>query len=104
MACRANIPLIAPESGIRTSSGLLATNLPLPSRCLQLSVAFCMDLLLAPEEHVLWRDVADGAVQADVVVMFHVALYQPPRIIQRQRRSGPNALSFERFMPTFDFA
>jgi hypothetical protein len=26
--------------------------------------------------------------------MFHVALHQPPRILQRQRRSRPDALSF----------
>src|SRR5215472_8868504 len=36
--------------------------------------------------------------------MIDVALDETPRIIQRQWRSGPNALSFERFMPTFDFA
>src|SRR5215831_3402604 len=36
--------------------------------------------------------------------MIDVALDETPRIIQRQRRSRPNALSFERFMPTFDFA
>src|SRR5690349_11094590 len=63
-----------------------------------------MDLLLTASEHVLRRDVVNGTVQANIGVMFHVAVYQPPRILQRQRRSRPNALSFERFVPTFNFS
>src|SRR5690242_1434447 len=62
-----------------------------------------MDLLLTAGEHVLRRDVVNGTIQADVVVMLDVALHQPPRIVQRQWRSRPDALSFERFVPTFDF-
>ena len=87
-----------------SSRGLLATNLPLFSRLLQLPIPLGMDLLLTPGEHVLRSDVADGAVQADVVVMLDVALHKTPRIVQRQWRSGPNALSFERFVPTLDFS
>src|SRR5947209_16432700 len=49
------------------------------------------DLLLTAGEHVLRRDIANGTVQADIVVVFHVALHQPPRILQRQRRSRPDA-------------
>ena len=48
-----------------------------------------------PGEHVLRRDEADGAVQTDVVVMLYLALNQTPRIFQRQRRSGTDALPFE---------
>ena len=76
-----------------SSRGLLATNLPLFSRLLQLPIPLGMDLLLTPGEHVFRRDVADGTVQADIVVMFHVALYEPPRILQRQGRSWADALS-----------
>ena len=36
--------------------------------------------------------------------MFDVALHQTPCIVQRQWRSRPNALSLERFVPTFDFS
>src|SRR5215467_2631757 len=61
-----------------SSRGLLPTNLPLFSCLLQLPISLSMDLLLTAGEHVLRRDVADGAVQADIVVMFHVALHQPP--------------------------
>ena len=75
---------------------MLATTLPLFSGRLQLPISLGVDLLLTPRQHALWCDVADGAVQADVVVVAHVAFYQTPRIIEGQRRSGPDALLFER--------
>ena len=68
----------------RASHCLLTTNLALFSGRLQLPVAFRVDLLLSPRQHVLWRDVAGGTVQAYVVVMLHVALDQTPCIFQRQ--------------------
>src|SRR5947207_481550 len=46
-----------------SSSGLLPTNLPLFPGGLQLPVPFRVDLLLPPPQHVLRRDVANGAVQ-----------------------------------------
>ena len=61
------------------SRGRLATNLPLLPRRLQLSIPLGVDLRLKPGEHVLRRDVADRAVQADIVVMLDVALHQTPR-------------------------
>jgi len=51
-----------------------------------------------------WGDVPNRAVQANVVVMLDVALHQTPRIFQRQWRSRPDALSFERFVPAFDLS
>jgi hypothetical protein len=74
------------------------------SGLLQLPIPLGMDLSLTPGEHVLRRDVADGNVQADVVEMLDVALHQTPRIFQRQGRSRPDALPFERFVPSFDFS
>jgi len=65
------------------SRSLLPTNLPLFSRHLQLHIPLAVDLLLTPGEHVLWRDVANRAVQANIVGMLDVALYQTPRIFQR---------------------
>src|SRR6516165_10281251 len=85
-----------------SSRGLLPTNLTLFSCLLQLPISLSMDLLLTAGEHVLRRDVTDATVQADIVVMFHVALHQPPRILQRQWRSRPNALPFERFVPALN--
>src|SRR5262249_34984271 len=54
------------------------------------------DLLLAPGQHILRCDVARGAVQPVVVVVVHVILHQASGIIERQRRSRPDALPFER--------
>jgi hypothetical protein len=68
----------------------------------QLAVAFRVDLLLTTRQHVLRRDLAGGTVQADVVVMLHVALDQTPCIFQRQRRSRPNAFAFQRLVPALD--
>jgi hypothetical protein len=75
------------------SRGPLAAVLPLFPRCLQLPIPVGLNLLLMPGEHVLWRDVADGAVQT--VVMLYVTLNQTPRIFERQRRSRADALRFE---------
>lgn len=68
-----------------TSCGLLAAIPPLLPGRFQLAVAFQVDLLLPPRQHVLRRDIAGGTVQADVVVVAHVILHQTPRIIERQR-------------------
>jgi hypothetical protein len=70
------------------SRSLLPTNLPLFSRYLQLSIPLGVDFPLVTGEHVLWRDVANRAVQANIVITFDVALHQTPRIFQRQRRPG----------------
>src|ERR1700722_3311214 len=86
------------------SRGLLAPILPLFPRRFQPPISLGLNLLLMPSEHVLWREIADGAVQTHVVVMVYVTLNQTPRIFQRQRRSGTNALPFEGFVPTLDFA
>ena len=45
---------------LRFSRGLLAKNLPLLPRRLQLAVAVRVDFLLVPRQHVLRRDVAYG--------------------------------------------
>ena len=51
-----------------SSRGLLAVILALLSGGFQLAVAFRVDFLLTPRQHILRRDVADGTVQADVVL------------------------------------
>jgi len=55
-----------------------------------------VDLRLPARLYVLRRDVADRAVQPDVIVVVNVTLHQTSRIIERQRRSRPDALPFER--------
>src|SRR6202161_1645270 len=69
----------------------------------RLAVAFRVDFLLTPRQHILRRDVADGTVQADVVVMLDVSLHQAQRIVQRERCSGPDTLALQRLVPTLDF-
>jgi hypothetical protein len=71
----------AQGGAIRTSSGLLAANLPLLPRRFQFPVPHRVDLLLPPSQHVLRRDVARGAVQAHVVVVVNVSAYQTPGIL-----------------------
>ena len=65
-----------PKSGIYSSSGLLSPNLPLFSGHLQLPVALRVYLLLPPRQQILWRDVTNRAVQANVVVL---PVYDPLR-------------------------
>src|SRR6516165_4734890 len=79
-----------------------ATNLPLLPHHLQSPVALKVDLLLKPREHVLRRDVACGAVQSDIVVMVHVIMHRTSRVIERQRRSWPDVLPLEGFVPALD--
>jgi hypothetical protein len=82
-----------PEIGFRSSCGPLPANLPLFLRLLQLPTSLGMDLLLTPGQHVSRTDITDGAIQADIVVMFDIALRKTPRIVQPQWRSWPDALS-----------
>ena|SRR5947209_17546007 len=79
-------------------------NLPLFSRRIQLPVPLGVDLLLTSGQHFLRRDVANRAVQPNVVVAMDVALHQTPRIFQRQGRSWPDTLSVKRLVPAFDFS
>jgi hypothetical protein len=72
------------------SCHLLTAQSPLLARILQFPIARRVDLGLPPCEHILRRDVADGAVQANVVVMLDIPLNQTSRIIEGQRRSGPD--------------
>jgi hypothetical protein len=64
------------------SRGPLAAIVPLLPRRLQFPIPGELNLLLMPGEHVLRRDVSDGAVQTHVVVMRDVTLDQTPRIFQ----------------------
>jgi hypothetical protein len=66
----------------------LAAILPLFLRRVQLPIPLGLNLLLVPGEHVLWSDVADGTVQANVVVMLHITLYQAPCIFREGSAFG----------------
>ena len=55
----------------------------LPARGFQFAIAFGMDGFVVAEELVVGRDITDGAVQADVVVVLDEIGDDPSRVIQR---------------------
>jgi hypothetical protein len=59
----------------------------------QFPIPVDLNLLLASGQHILRRDIADGTVQADALVMLDLALNQTQRIVQRKRCSRPDALA-----------
>jgi hypothetical protein len=63
----------APGGPRHPSRGPLAAILPLFPCRLQFPIPVGLNLLLMPGEHVLWRDIADGAVQTDVVELLYVS-------------------------------
>src|ERR1043166_5867219 len=74
----------------------------LPSR-LQLAVSLGEDLLGPAFELVLRRDVADGAVKPDGVVVDDILAHDARGVLERERRLGPYGLALERFVPALDF-
>ena len=70
----------------------LTPKLPMPACCLQLAIAFGEDLRLASLQFGQRSDVADSAVKPDLVVVPHVALDEPPRVVQRRRGTRPDPL------------
>ena len=82
---------------------LLPALLPLLACLLQFVVACRMDLRLTPSQHVGRRNKSNRAVQAHGVVVVHILLNQPPRILRRQRRSRPDTLALQRFVPALQF-
>src|SRR5437879_8662615 len=72
--------------------------LPLVTGFLELAVARSVDLGLSPNEHIVRRHIADGAMQAYGVVVSHVGLNQAQRSFPRQRCAGSAALRLQRFV------
>ena len=70
----------------------------------EFAVALVKDLLVAAIEFVLGRDVADGTMQSNVVVMDDVIGHDPPGVIQRERHADADALALDGFVPAFDLA
>lgn len=74
------------------------------SRGGELAISLGEDRRFAAGEFVGRRDVADGTVQADAIVMSDEPLDQLPGVVERQRYVGPQAIGLERLVPTFDLA
>lgn len=69
----------------------------------ELAVASVEDVLVASFEFVFGRDVADGGVQADVVVMVGVFADEPPGVVEGERDFDADAFALECLVPAFDF-
>ena len=102
--CRASFRFTWQSHCSAFSRGLLTARLPLLARLFQLAIARLVDFRLPSGEHVRWRDVADGALKAHRVVSGLLLLDEPPCVFRRQRRTGPDAFPFDRFVPTLDLA
>src|SRR4051794_30630401 len=70
----------------------------------ELAIAVIGDLLVAVFEAVLGGDIADGAVQADGVVMDDEVRDDAPSVIEGERHVDADAVALEGFVPAFDFA
>ena len=68
----------------------------------QFAVAGGQDLLVPPLELVLRREITNGRVQANRVVVFDELAYDPSGVFQGQRSPWPDTLLFEDTMPTLD--
>ena len=70
----------------------------------EFAVAGVEDLLLASVEFVLGRDVADGRVQPDGVVVLDEFADDAACVFERQRGTGADAFFLEDAVPAFDLA
>ncbi len=70
----------------------------------ELAVAVGVDLLVAACHLVLGSDIADGAVQADVVIVLDVIEDDAAGVIKGQGHLDANRFALEGFVPAFDFA
>ncbi len=70
----------------------------------QFAVALVEDFLVTAVEFILGRHIADGAVQAEVVVMGDVFGHEPPRVVEGEGDLDADAIALDGFVPAFDFA
>ena len=70
----------------------------------QFAVALVKDLLVTAVEFGLGRDVADGAMQTDVVVMGDVIRHDPSGIVEREGHQDTDAFALDGLVPAFDLA
>ena len=100
------------DGGLRRDCGLrrrmLSLALPQETAAFaglgQLAVACVEYLLVASVELVLGGDVADGAVQADGVVVEDVLVDDASGVVEGQGHSKPDALALDGSVPAFELA
>jgi len=70
----------------------------------EFAVAFVGNVFVSALKSILGGNVANGAVQADVVVVADEVEDDSSGIVERERNQDADALAFEGFVPAFDFA
>ena len=78
--------------------------MPLFAGCCQLAFATCPDLLPPALQPVLGRDVPNGAVQPDLVVLLDEPGYDASGILQAERCLRPDAVLFQCLVPPLHLA
>ena len=76
---------------------------PAPKRLVEFDFALVENGLGSTFEFVFRSDVADCAVQPNVVVIFGELADNPPRVSERKRRFWADAFALERLMKALDF-
>ena len=70
----------------------------------EFAVAFVGDCFVVAFESVLGGDVADGAVESDVVVVEDEIIDDAACVVEGEGNEGADAIALEGFVPAFDFA
>ena len=70
----------------------------------QLTLAFGQDELILTGQSSFGGDIANGAVQPNVIIVPYKPIHNPPGILQGERGLGADGLAFEGFVPAFQLA
>jgi hypothetical protein len=92
---------LAVHSGL---TGGVTFRFPPFSCSFEFAVAGGQNLLVTALQLILRRDVTDGRMQTNCVVVFDKLGHDSSGVFQGQRRSGTNAFFLEDAMPAFDLA
>lgn len=68
----------------------------------QFAVALVENRAVATFEFIFGCDVAEGRMQADVIIMANVILHEPAGLVECERHPDTDAFAFERLVPAFD--
>ena len=74
------------------------------TRLSQLALAFGPDVLILPGQSGLGRDITDGAVKPDLIIVLYKLSDNPPGLLEGKRGLGADCLAFDGFVPAFQFA
>ena len=70
----------------------------------QLTFAFGQDVLIVTGQSILGGHITNGTVQPNVIIVPYKLIDNPPRIVKREWRFGPDTVRLEGSVPAFQFA